>query len=52
MNMLNSTDTNVIDAFTAAPMLTVTNHARQAQNHMSGPIMLANRRIISANGFA
>ena len=52
MNMLNSTDTNVIDAFTAAPMLTVTKITHVRLRITACPaIMLANRRIISANGF-
>ena len=50
--MQNNTDTTVIDPLTAGPMLTVTNTRHVRLRITACPaIMLANRRIISANGF-
>ena len=52
MNAQNKTDTIVIPKFTATPMVAVMNIKQVSAKIIVWPaMMLANRRIISANGF-
>ena len=52
MKMLNNTDTILIDVLMAAPILAVTNTILVNAKMMECPAkMLANKRIINANGF-
>ena len=52
MKIEKSTESAVIEAFTAAPIFTVTNTTHVRLRITACPAsMLANRRIISANGF-
>ena len=52
MNAQNKTDTIVIPKFTATPIVAVMNIKQVSAKIIVWPaMMLANRRIISANGF-